>query len=144
MNSSNFLTATVGHGSSVIAIITFMVIIIALLWIPILNNPALFKNKKTVIKACVETGVGIVVVLLMQYIPWTIVLAVMMVTCVIMTVRLSRIASRTKIQQNQPNAKTAHKKNNRIESLTKLKELLDSGAITQEEFEEKKKELLDL
>ena len=33
---------------------------------------------------------------------------------------------------------------NQYENLTKLKELLDSGAITQEEFDEKKKELLNM
>ena len=49
MNNLNFLTATAGRGSSVIAIIIYAVIMIAFLWIPILNNPVLFKNKKTVI-----------------------------------------------------------------------------------------------
>jgi len=35
-------------------------------------------------------------------------------------------------------------KSDRIEELTKLKDLLDGGAITQEEFDAKKKQLLDL
>jgi hypothetical protein len=35
-------------------------------------------------------------------------------------------------------------KSNQYESLIKLKDLLDSGAITQEEFDQKKKELLNL
>ena len=39
--------------------------------------------------------------------------------------------------------KTA-KSDNRIEELTKLKDLLDVGAITQEEFDAKKKQLLNL
>ena len=36
------------------------------------------------------------------------------------------------------------KSDNRIEELTKLKDLLDAGAITQEEFDAKKKQLLNL
>ena len=36
------------------------------------------------------------------------------------------------------------KSDNRIEELTKLKDLLDVGAITQEEFDAKKKQLLNL
>ena len=39
--------------------------------------------------------------------------------------------------------KTA-KSDNRIEELTKLKDLLDTGAISQEEFDAKKKQLLNL
>ena len=36
------------------------------------------------------------------------------------------------------------KKEDNLEQIKKLKELLDMGAITQEEFEQKKKQLLDL
>ena len=55
--------------------------------------------------------------------------------------------------ENTPQAQTtkmvkqpskAAKSDNRIEELTKLKDLLDGGAITQEEFDAKKKQLLDL
>lgn len=36
------------------------------------------------------------------------------------------------------------KTTDRIEKLTRLKDLLDKGIITQEEFDEKKKQLLEL
>ena len=56
------------------------------------------------------------------------------------------------VLQNTPQAEaakiskpaTAPKASNRIEELTKLKDLLDAGAITQEEFDAKKKQLLNL
>lgn len=43
---------------------------------------------------------------------------------------------------NQAGATQAAVLDNKVEQLIKLKELLDVGAITQEEFEAKKKELL--
>ena len=138
MNNLNFLTATAGRGSSVIAIIIYAVIMIAFLWIPILNNPVLFKNKKTVIVACVVSGVEIVAVLLMRYIPSTVIIVISLV----LSIGILLLSPRMKKQQNRTNAEIAHTKSNRIENLTKLKELLDSGAITQEEFDEKKKQIL--
>ena len=50
-------------------------------------------------------------------------------------------AQTTKTVKQPP--KTA-KSDNRIEELTKLKDLLDTGVITQEEFDAKKKQLLGL
>ena len=57
------------------------------------------------------------------------------------------------VLENTPQAQTAKmvkqptktaKSDNRIEELTKLKDLLDIGAITQDEFDAKKKQLLNL
>ena len=70
---------------------------------------------------------------------WTVLLATaVMLTCVVVQ----------NTPQNKP-AKTsqptiAQKTENRIGELTKLKELLDTGVITQEEFDAKKKQLLNL
>lgn len=43
-----------------------------------------------------------------------------------------------------PAVKEANTSNSQIDSLVRLKELLDAGAITQEEFDEKKKQILGL
>lgn len=43
-----------------------------------------------------------------------------------------------------PAAKKAETSNSQIDNLVRLKELLDAGAITQEEFDEKKKQILGL
>ena len=56
------------------------------------------------------------------------------------------------VLQNTPQTQTAkikqpaivQKTDNRIEELTKLKDLLDTGAITQDEFDAKKKQILGL
>ena len=57
------------------------------------------------------------------------------------------------VLENTPQAQTTKtvkqptktaKSDNRIEELTKLKDLLDTGVITQEEFDAKKKQLLNL
>lgn len=56
------------------------------------------------------------------------------------------------VVQNTPQAQTANvkqamaaiKTDNRIEELTKLKDLLDTGVITQEEFDAKKQQLLQI
>ena len=50
-------------------------------------------------------------------------------------------AQTTKMVKQPP--KTA-KSDNRIEELTKLKDLLDTGVITQEEFDAKKKQILGM
>lgn len=49
-----------------------------------------------------------------------------------------------KINSNQVNNKTKEDNSDKYEELKKLKELLDMDIITQEEFEKKKKELLNL
>lgn len=46
------------------------------------------------------------------------------------------------IKTSQPTI--AQKTDNRIEELTKLKDLLDAGVITQEEFDAKKKQILEM
>ena len=140
MNNLNFLTATAARGSSFITVLIFLVIMIVFLWIPILNDPAKFKNKKTLRLACIVTVGGILFILLMQYIPTN----VIMVLSIILSIGCIFFAPRTKKQQAKTKTDTAPAKSSPIESLTKLKDLLDSGAITREEFEEKKKQLLDL
>ena len=47
-------------------------------------------------------------------------------------------------RKNLPKAHESASTTERVEQLTQLKELLDSGAITQEEFDQKKKEFLNL
>ena len=49
-----------------------------------------------------------------------------------------------KERKNQPKVHESAATTERVEQLTKLKELLDSGAISQKEFDAKKKELLNL
>lgn len=46
------------------------------------------------------------------------------------------------LRQNQP--QQIIKKDSNLDEIKKLKELLDMGAISQEEFDKKKKELLNL
>ena len=46
--------------------------------------------------------------------------------------------------KSQPKAHEPASTTERVEQLTQLKGLLDSGAITQEEFDQKKKEFLNL
>ena len=47
-------------------------------------------------------------------------------------------------KKEQTNKKSLSSVNEQLEALKKAKELLDAGVLTQEEFEKKKKELLDL
>ena len=47
-------------------------------------------------------------------------------------------------EKEQTNKKSLSSVNEQLEALKKAKELLDAGVLTQEEFEKKKKELLDL
>ncbi len=56
------------------------------------------------------------------------------------------IETKNKNEQLHPKKVKSNTKNvvNSVDEVKKYKELLDSGAITQEEFENKKKELLDL
>ena len=54
------------------------------------------------------------------------------------------ITSLLATKQDTPTVQTVKTENNNIEDLKKLKDLLDSGVITQEEFDAKKKQLLGL
>lgn len=68
---------------------------------------------------------------------WTVLLATAaMLTCVV----VQNTPQNKPIKTSQPTI--AQKTDNRIEELTKLKDLLDTGAITQEEFDAKKKQIL--
>lgn len=57
------------------------------------------------------------------------------IICIVIAAKKKK--SQTKTQE--PTSTTE-----RVEQLTQLKDLLDSGAITQEEFDQKKKELINL
>lgn len=68
---------------------------------------------------------------------WTVLLATAaMLTCVV----VQNTPQNKPIKTSQPTI--AQKTDNRIDELTKLKDLLDAGAITQEEFDAKKKQIL--
>lgn len=68
---------------------------------------------------------------------WTVLLATAaMLTCVV----VQNTPQNKPIKTSQPTI--AQKTDNRIEELTKLKDLLDTGVITQEEFDAKKKQIL--
>lgn len=144
MNSSVFLTAAPARGGSIITSVVFVVVIVALVWIPILNNPKQFKDKRTVLKACAISGGGLIFIFILNYIPDTERTILMMVLVVLSTISIIIKSPRTKKQADKTSpTETVHTDGSRIEKLTKLKGLLDVGAITQEEFDEKKKELLN-
>ena len=144
MNSSVFLTYTPARGSSIITIVTFLVVFVAFVWIPILNNPKQFKDKRTVITACVYTGIGLVFAVILNSASGITSSILMMVLMLAVSIIVIKKTPRTKKQTNQTSpTETVRANGSSIDKLTKLKELLDAGAITQEEFDTKKKELLN-
>ena len=145
MNSSVFLTSTPARGSSIILIVAFLVVFVAFVWIPILNNPKQFKDKRTVITACVYTGIGLVFAVTLNSVSGITSSILMMVLILAVSIIVIKKSPRTKNQANQTSpTETVRANGSSIDKLTKLKELLDAGAITQEEFDAKKKEILNL
>ena len=105
---------------------------------------AMFKREKAVEFGIISAGLCIIAVILESLPSWHIIFyngvasipASNLLVCLVL--------------QNTPQIQTTNKKqtvaamktDNRIEELTKLKDLLDTGAITQEEFAAKKKQIL--
>ena len=70
---------------------------------------------------------------------WTVLLAAAAILICVVVRNTPQIKP---IKTSQPTI--AQKTDNRIEELTKLKDLLDAGVITQEEFDAKKKQILEM
>lgn len=140
MTNSIFLTTTATNGivSSIIIGILFALLLCA---ITLIKGPKFFNNRKNILFFCVILVVAFFVGASIRVFPpvfQSIVMIILMLAILVVFV-----VKNSKKKPKQTNIE-AKQELGRVEKLTKLKELLDAGAITQEEFDEKKKELLNL
>lgn len=116
-------------------LITFSYFIYCLYIAPKLN---ISPKKKKVITIVVAVACLVSLAIIMHLPVLSTVFAII-VFSVCMLILFAREQAKNK-RHNETNKKSG----NRVEQLAKLKELLDCGAITQEEFDEKKKQILGL
>lgn len=141
MINSIFLTATATRGMGTSAFIWILMVVIYCA-IVLIKDPKFFKNRKNVIVgACVGLGLATFVSITIRPFPAAFQSVVMIILMIAVLVIL--VVKESKKKPKQTNIEAKHELG-RVEKLTKLKELLDAGAITQEEFDEKKNELLNL
>ena len=141
MTNYVFLTATAGSGMGS-TIIVWIIMIVIFLIVTLSRDPKFFSNKRNIIGSCLGLGGGMILTSIMKFLPSggsiILMLAISIAFIILGTKARSRATS------NQPYHEAPQNTLSRVEKLTKLKDLLDSGAITQEEFDAKKKQLLGL
>lgn len=142
MDNSVYLTVSASRGGFGSGIITSIVLIVLFVIITLTKNPQFFKNKNNVIGSCVGLGGGLILTAVVRRLPSNMGSIVMIIFMLAVIIVVGVASSKKKPTQTHTEAnKTPY---NNIDKLTKLKELLDAGAITQEEFDQKKREILNL
>ena len=146
MSNSIFLTSTVRSGLASNFIIIIRIAIVVYLAVTLSKKPNFFKNKKNIIGTTLGLCSGCILVsVMLRYSPrGTIYFMVEAIVVFIITCIVAHIVAQVKAKPTEKNLNATKPLLSNIDKLTKLKELLDAGAITQEEFEAKKKEILDM
>lgn len=137
--------------------IAAIIIMVAIFYFFILTrkNPDIVKDKKKLISSVVRSAtIGIItgfalitgINTMESLFPTVegIVIVVIMIAVVAIIFIISYAVAQANAKPKQTHNETNQDSISRVEKLTKLKELLDSGVISQEEFDEKKNQILGL